>query len=86
MLAAELGTAAYVQADLAQDEDRIRLVREATAKWRRLDVLVNNAASAPHNDLAAATPQIWQELYEVKCDSSLPPGDGGRARFAGSRP
>jgi NAD(P)-dependent dehydrogenase (short-subunit alcohol dehydrogenase family) len=47
MLAAELGTAAYVQADLAQDEDRIRLVREATAKWRRLDVLVNNAGISP---------------------------------------
>jgi NAD(P)-dependent dehydrogenase (short-subunit alcohol dehydrogenase family) len=46
-LAAELGTAAYVQADLAQDEDRIRLVREATAKWRRLDVLVNNAGISP---------------------------------------
>jgi hypothetical protein len=52
-------------------------------------VLVNNAGISrvvPHNELAAATPQIWQELYEVKCDSSLPPGDGGRARFAGSRP
>jgi NAD(P)-dependent dehydrogenase (short-subunit alcohol dehydrogenase family) len=67
-LAAELGTAAYVQADLAQDEDRIRLVLEATAKWGRLDVLVNNAGISrvvPHNELAAATPQIWQELYEV---------------------
>lgn len=42
-LAAELGSALYVQADLAVDADRVRLVREAVAAWGRLDVLVNNA-------------------------------------------
>jgi NAD(P)-dependent dehydrogenase (short-subunit alcohol dehydrogenase family) len=67
-LAAELGSAAYVQADLAQDVDRVRLVREAVAVWGRLDVLVNNAGISrviPHTDLAAATPAVWQELHEV---------------------
>jgi NAD(P)-dependent dehydrogenase (short-subunit alcohol dehydrogenase family) len=69
-LAAELGTAAaaYVQADLAHDADRGRLVREAVALWGRLDVLVNNAGISrviPHADLAAATPAVWQELHEV---------------------
>jgi NAD(P)-dependent dehydrogenase (short-subunit alcohol dehydrogenase family) len=67
-LAAELGTAAYVQADLAQDADRTRLVQEAIAQWGRLDVLVNNAGIShviPHADLAAATPDIWQALHEV---------------------
>jgi NAD(P)-dependent dehydrogenase (short-subunit alcohol dehydrogenase family) len=67
-LAAELGAAAYVQADLAQDADRIRLVREAVGFWGRLDVLVNNAGISrviPHADLAAATPAVWQELHEV---------------------
>jgi NAD(P)-dependent dehydrogenase (short-subunit alcohol dehydrogenase family) len=67
-LAVELGAAAYVQADLAQDADRARLVREAVALWGRLDVLVNNAGISrviPHADLAAATPAIWRELYEV---------------------
>lgn len=67
-LAAELGAAAYVQADLAREDDRCRLVREATAVWGRLDVLVNNAGISrviPHADLAAATPAIWQELHEV---------------------
>jgi NAD(P)-dependent dehydrogenase (short-subunit alcohol dehydrogenase family) len=67
-LAAELTRAAYVQADLAQDADRVRLVREAVALWGRLDVLVNNAGISrviPHGDLAAATPAIWQELHEV---------------------
>jgi len=67
-MAAELGLAAYVQADLVIDADRVRLVREAIAVWGRLDVLVNNAGISrviPHGDLAAATPDIWQELHEV---------------------
>lgn len=67
-LAAELGNAAYVQADLAHEADRVRLVREAVVTWGRLDVLVNNAGISrviPHGDLPAATPEIWRELHEV---------------------
>ncbi|MEN4918507.1 SDR family oxidoreductase [Achromobacter spanius] len=67
-LAQELGAAAYVQADLANDADRVRLIREATGVWGRLDVLVNNAGISrviPHADLMAATPEIWQALHEV---------------------
>jgi NAD(P)-dependent dehydrogenase (short-subunit alcohol dehydrogenase family) len=67
-LASELGHAVYVQADLAQDADRTRLIRAAAAVWQRLDVLVNNAGVSrviPHADLAAATPSVWSELHEV---------------------
>ena len=67
-MAAELGRAAYVQADLAVDADRVRLMREAVACWGRLDLLVNNAGISrvvPHGDLHAATPEIWRELHEV---------------------
>jgi NAD(P)-dependent dehydrogenase (short-subunit alcohol dehydrogenase family) len=67
-LALELGSAIYVQADLANDEDRVRLIREAIASWGRLDVLVNNGGISrviPHQDLAAATPDVWHALYEV---------------------
>ena len=67
-MALELGTAAYVQADLADDADRVRLVREAIAQWGRLDVIVNNAGISfviPHADLAAATPDVWRALHEV---------------------
>jgi NAD(P)-dependent dehydrogenase (short-subunit alcohol dehydrogenase family) len=67
-LAKTLPMAIYLQADLAVDEDRVRLVRQAVAQWGRLDVLVNNAGISrviAHSDLPAATPAIWQTLYEV---------------------
>lgn len=67
-MARELSMAAYVQADLAVEADRLRLVQEAVAQWGRLDVVVNNAGIScvlPHTDLAAATPDIWHELHEV---------------------
>jgi NAD(P)-dependent dehydrogenase (short-subunit alcohol dehydrogenase family) len=66
-LAAELD-AIYVQADLGKDEDRCRLVQEASKVTGQLDVLVNNAGISqviPHGDLQAATPKIWHDLYEV---------------------
>lgn len=67
-MAQELGAATYVQADLAVDADRIRLVKEAVAHWGRLDVVVNNAGISrviPHGDMQAATSDIWRELHEV---------------------
>src|SRR5690606_1214890 len=67
-LAGELPEATYVQADLADDADRVKLVRDALAAWGRLDVLVNNAGISrviPHEDLAAATPAIWHEQHDV---------------------
>lgn len=67
-MAKELPGACYVQADLANEEDRKRLIRETLLECGRLDVLVNNAGISqviPHGDLLAATPEIWQELHEV---------------------
>ena len=67
-MARELGLAAYVQADLADDADRTRLVQDAIAQWGRLDVVVNNAGISrviPHGSLHAATPDMWREMYEV---------------------
>lgn len=44
----ELGIAcAYVQADISNHDDRLRIVAEAIAAFGRIDVLVNNAGVAP---------------------------------------
>ena len=60
-MAAEMKQAIYVQADLAVEADRVRLVKEAIAAWGQLDVLVNNAGISrviPHSDLASATSAV----------------------------
>jgi len=67
-MVAEMASAIYFQADLADEGARVRLIEQAASHWERLDVLVNNAGMSrviPHDDLKAATPSIWRELYEV---------------------
>jgi len=43
-------------------------VERCLAEQGRIDVLVNNAGATrliPHDDVAAATPAVWRELYEL---------------------
>ena len=65
---ATLTGAQYFQADLLDEGARKDLVDCVYAHYGRLDVLVNNAGEAsviPHDDLLAATPDIWHRLYEL---------------------
>ncbi|WP_455924675.1 SDR family NAD(P)-dependent oxidoreductase [Pseudomonas putida] len=67
-MVAEMKQAIYVQADLALEADRVRLIEEAVAAWGQLDVLVNNAGISrviPHGDLASANSTVWHELNEI---------------------
>ena len=57
-----------VQADVANDDDCRRLVEQATDRFARLDVLVNNAGTTsfiPHDDLDAVTNDTWQTILGV---------------------
>lgn len=66
--AATLTGARYFQADLLDEAARQVLIDEVIAHYGRLDVLVNNAGASsiiPHQDLRAATPDIWHRLYEL---------------------
>jgi ketoreductase RED2 len=67
-LAAELAGATYVQADVSVEADAVRLIEEVVASHGRLDILVNNAGTTaviPHNDLKAASPDIWRRIYDT---------------------
>jgi ketoreductase RED2 len=67
-LAAELPGASYVQADIADPSDAVRLVETAVARHGRLDLLVNNAGvsrAVPHADLDAVTADDWHRILGV---------------------
>jgi NAD(P)-dependent dehydrogenase (short-subunit alcohol dehydrogenase family) len=95
-MAAQMKQAIYVQADLALETDRVKLINEAIAAWGQLDVLVNNAGISKvisHGDLiASANSAVWHELHEINvvapfhlialAESAL--RDAARCRRAGS--
>lgn len=67
-LASATPGSSYVQADVADDADCDRLIREVLERHGRLDVLVNNAGTTKviaHEDLQAASLDIWREIFEV---------------------
>ncbi|MER5889574.1 glucose 1-dehydrogenase [Streptomyces sp. NPDC001941] len=67
-LAAELPGAVYVQADVSDETQATRLVERTIEEFGRLDILVNNAGTTrfiPHDDLAAASPDVWRDLFDV---------------------
>jgi ketoreductase RED2 len=67
-LASQVPGSLYVQADISNDDDCTRLVREVLDHYGSLDVLVNNAGTTrviPHHDLASASVDAWREIFEV---------------------
>ena len=66
--AASLPDAVYVQADISDNDQAVRLVGSAIDAYGRLDVLVNNAGTTQriaHCDFAAATPEVWRKILDV---------------------
>lgn len=61
------GTAIAVQADIGVGADRKRLVQETLSHFRRLDLLVNNAAIAPkeRRDLLQAPEESFDTILRV---------------------
>lgn len=67
-LAAELQNGDYVQADIADSNQVHRLLDTVIDRFGRLDALVNNAGTTrviSHADLAAASPDVWREIFDV---------------------
>ena len=58
----------YVQADVGDPAAARALVDGIVGEHGRLDLLVNNAGTTEiiaHDDLAAASPDVWRRLYDV---------------------
>lgn len=53
--------------DIRDEQDCGRLVAEATERLGRLDILVNNAAVAPHSSLLDERVEVWDTVYAVNC-------------------
>jgi ketoreductase RED2 len=67
-VAAELPSASYCQADVADAEQVRGLLDHVTERHGRLDLLINNAGTTkeiPHGDLEAATPEVWRRILDV---------------------
>jgi 3-oxoacyl-[acyl-carrier protein] reductase len=67
MVKAAGGDGFVVQADIAVASDRERLVSEVSARFGRIDVLVNNAGVAPkvRADLLDAGEESFDRLFEI---------------------
>lgn len=63
----------YVQADVSDHDDRLRLVEEAVAAFGRIDVLVNNAGVAPkvRADLLDMTEESFDRVIGINTKGNL---------------
>jgi ketoreductase RED2 len=87
-LAAELGGAVYVDADVGRADDARRLVDDAVAATGRLDLVVNNAGIArriPHDDLDAVDDAFWDLVMAVNLKGPWNVAKAARPHLAAAR-
>ncbi len=68
MVAADLPSGSYIQADISDEAAAQRLVAEVVEQHGRLDLVVNNAGTTaviPHADLDGATTDVWRRIFET---------------------
>src|SRR5229473_3244716 len=56
------------KANVADDSQVVAMIKDATQRFGRLDVLVNNAGTThfiPHADLDALTDKVWDDILSV---------------------
>jgi NAD(P)-dependent dehydrogenase (short-subunit alcohol dehydrogenase family) len=87
------GEARVIIADLRNETECRRLVRQTVEHWGRLDVLVNNAAVYPRGDIENTSVSLWDEIFSVNlrapfilCQESVThmKGNGGSILNIGS--
>jgi NAD(P)-dependent dehydrogenase (short-subunit alcohol dehydrogenase family) len=65
------GEARYIQSDVSQEADCVRLVQETVRAYGRLDVLINNAAIYPRATLAETTIAFWREIMATNLEGAF---------------
>ena len=63
------GVAELHVGDVSKEEDVHRLVQETLARWRRVDVLVNNAGIEPTASILEMSPEMWDRVIAVNLRS-----------------
>ncbi len=59
------GRVLAIGADLADEAEAARAVRETVARFGQLDVLVNNAGVRVYGPITEATPESWERIIQV---------------------
>jgi len=80
------GEAAAFVADISSEADVARLVKDVSAKWGRVDILVNNAAISDNKDILEITKEQWDKVLAVTLTGPfLMSQHAARAMVAGKR-
>ncbi len=63
----------YIQADIGDHDDRLRIVRETVQAFGRIDLLVNNAGVAPleRNDLLEMTEESFDRVLSINTKGNM---------------
>jgi len=61
------GNAIAVQGDLTEEKDAARLISSAVERFKRLDVLINNAGTYPMRSILDMTPTNGTTLWTLIC-------------------
>lgn len=61
----EYQNASFIKCDMSKEEDILRLVEEVIHKYKKVDVLVNNAALSVDNEIEEKTKEEFMRVLEV---------------------
>ncbi|CAK8677939.1 unnamed protein product [Clavelina lepadiformis] len=69
----KLGAAEVLEvvADLSKENDVDKLVKETMERFENLDILINNAATAPLASLETATRELFDEIFDVNIKATV---------------
>ena len=71
-LARKLGrNAVFEQADLARVEDCERLIRVALDRFKKIDILINNAVCATRTTVETVSPEVFDRIFAVNVRAPL---------------